>query len=185
MVKARGFVETDESIVCALDRLVEALLFIANEPVNVADLASALEADPDSVQQAIERLIAGSTERGVCVVRVGPRVQMVTIPEAAPQIERFLGIDRSARLSPAAMETIAIIAYRQPITRAQVDAIRGVNSDGVIRTLLAKNLVEIQGHLEQAGRPALLGTTFECLQYFGLRSLEELPPLSDLDEPGD
>ncbi len=169
----------------SLDRLVEALLFVADEPVNVADLARALEADPESVQQAIERLIARAPERGVCVMRVGPRVQLVTVPEAAPMIERFLGIDRSARLSPAAMETIAIIAYRQPITRAQVEAIRGVNSDGVIRTLLARNLIEIQGHLEQAGRPALLGTTFECLQYFGLSSLDDLPPMPELDEPNE
>jgi segregation and condensation protein B len=170
---------------CSLDRLIEALLFVADEPANVADLAHALETDPESVQQAIERLIARSGERGVCVARVGPRVQLVTIREAAPLIERFLGIDRSTKLSPAAMETIAIIAYRQPITRAQVDAIRGVNSDGVIRTLLAKNLVEIQGHLEQAGRPALLGTTFECLQYFGLGSLDDLPPMPELDEPAE
>lgn len=165
--------------------MVEALLFVAEEPANVADLAQALETDPERVQQSIERLMARAAERGVCVTRVGPRVQLVTVPEAAPAIERFLGIDRSTRLSPAAMETIAIIAYRQPITRAQVEAIRGVNSDGVIRTLLARNLIEIQGHLEQAGRPALLGTTFECLQYFGLSSLDDLPPMPELDELGE
>ena len=179
---ARNQVEMDRDKDSSLDRLVEALLFVANEPVIVTDLANALEVDAESVQAAIERLVAESAQRGVSVVRVGPRVQMTTIPEAAPAIERFLGIDHSAKLSPAAMETIAIIAYRQPITRAQVEAIRGVNSDGVIRTLLARNLIEVQGHLEQAGRPALLGTTFDCLQYFGLSSLEDLPPLDELDE---
>lgn len=176
--------ETEENGNCSLKQLVEALLFIAAEPVNLADLADAIEADPVRVQQAIEELITESAQRGVCVARVGSRIQMVTTPHAAPCIERFMGIDRSAKLSAAAMETLTVIAYRQPITRAQVEAVRGVNSDGVIRTLLAKNLIEIQGQLEQAGRPALLGTTFEFLQYFGLGSLSELPPLSDLEEPG-
>lgn len=161
----------------SLEQMIEALLFVASEPVNVADLAAVLEVDPACVQEAIERLIAASASRGVRVVRVGPRVQLVTMPEAAAAIERFLGLDRSTRLSPAALETVAIIAYRQPITRAQIEAIRGVNSDGVIRTLLARNLIEVKGHLEQAGRPELLGTTFEFLQYFGLSSLDDLPPL--------
>jgi len=166
----------------ALARLVEALLFVADEPVSIPDLCTALEASVEAVQQAIEWLVEQAGSRGVAVIRVGMRVQLVTIPEAAPAVERFLGIDRSTRLSPAAMETIAVIAYRQPITRAQVEAIRGVNSDGVIRTLRARNLVETVGHLEQAGRPELLGTTFEFLRYFGLESLEQLPPLPELDE---
>jgi segregation and condensation protein B len=107
---------------------------------------------------------------------------MVSSPEAAPAIERLLGLSHSAKLSSAALETLAIIAYRQPITRAQVEAIRGVNSDSVIRTLLARSLVVPVGQLEQAGRPELLGTTFEFLQYFGIRSLEELPSLPELED---
>jgi segregation and condensation protein B len=166
-----------------LARLIEALLFVADDPVTVTDLATALQAPLDDVQQAVEYLIARSPARGIAVARTGSRVQLVTAPEAAPYIERFLGIDRSAKLSPAALETIAVIAYRQPITRAQVEAIRGVNSDGVIRTLRAKNLIETVGHLEQAGRPELLGTTFEFLRYFGLESLEKLPLMPELEEP--
>ncbi|MHA1572719.1 MAG: SMC-Scp complex subunit ScpB, partial [Alphaproteobacteria bacterium] len=119
---------------------------------------------------------------GLHVTRVGTRVQLVTMPDAAPVVERFLGISRSGKLSGAALETLAIIAYRQPITRAQIEAIRGVNSDGVIRTLQAKALVAPVGRLEQAGRPILLGTTFEFLQYFGIQSLDELPSLPELED---
>ncbi|NLT74194.1 MAG: SMC-Scp complex subunit ScpB [Chloroflexi bacterium] len=167
---------------CDLARLLEALLFVADEPASVSDLAAALDAPIEAVQQALDWLTAENAKRGVSVIRVGMRVQMVTIPEAAACVERFLGMDRTARLSPAALETVAIIAYRQPITRAQVDAVRGVNSDAVIRTLRARNLIETVGQLEQAGRPDLFGTTFEFLRYFGLASLEDLPRLPEPDE---
>jgi segregation and condensation protein B len=166
-----------------LARLVEALLFVADEPVSVPDLCTALQAPAEAVQGAVDWLIADTPQRGIGVVRAGMRVQLVTIPEAAPSVERFLGLERSARLSLAAMETVAVIAYRQPITRAQVEATRGVNSDGVIRTLRARNLIETVGQLEQAGRPELLGTTFEFLRYFGLSSLDTLPRLPDIEEP--
>lgn len=166
-----------------LARLVEALLFVADEPVSIADLATALGASTEAVQGAIDWLVTQTHLRGMSVARVGMRVQLVTIPEAAAYVERFLGMDRSARLSSAAMETIAVIAYRQPITRAQVEAVRGVNSDAVIRTLRARNLIETVGQLEQAGRPELLGTTFEFLRYFGIESLEQLPRLPELEEP--
>ncbi len=165
-----------------LARLVEALLFVADEPVNVSDLATALDAPADRVQQALDWLIEQAPSRGVSVVRVGVRVQLVTAPEAASCVARFLGMDRTTKLSPAAMETIAIIAYRQPVTRAQVEAIRGVNSDAVIRTLRARNLIETVGQLEQAGRPELLGTTFEFLRYFGLESLDLLPRMPELED---
>jgi len=167
---------------CDLARLVEALLFVADEPVNVSDLANALDAPAEHVQQALDWLIEQAPSRGISVVRVGVRVQLVTAPEAASCVARFLGMDRTTKLSPAAMETIAIIAYRQPVTRAQVEAIRGVNSDAVIRTLRARNLIETVGQLEQAGRPELLGTTFEFLRYFGLESLDLLPRMPELED---
>jgi segregation and condensation protein B len=166
-----------------LARLVEALLFVADEPVSVSDLCTALGEPIEAVQWSIDWLAAQTPSRGVSVARVGMRVQLVTIPEAASCVERFLGMDRTARLSSAAMETIAVIAYRQPITRAMVEAVRGVNSDAVIRTLRARNLIETVGQLEQAGRPELLGTTFEFLRYFGLESLAQLPRLPELEEP--
>ena len=100
-------------------------------------------------------------------------------PAAAAAIERLLGVDTSPKLSPAALEALAVIAYRQPVTRTQLEAIRGVNCDGVLRTLLSRSLIEEQGRLEAVGRPILYGTTFEFLQYFSLNRVEDLPPLPE------
>jgi segregation and condensation protein B len=116
------------------------------------------------------------------VQRLGERVQLVSAPEAAAAIERFLGLDLTTKLSPAALETLAIIAYKQPVTRAQIDELRGVASDGVLRTLIHRNLVEQGERLEQAGRPFQFRTTFDFLQHFGLQSLEDLPSIDGADE---
>lgn len=153
---------------------------MAEGPVSLDDLASALQVDRAEVEQSVERLVGASAGRGMHVVYAGQRVQMVTAPDAAPFVEQFLGLNLSSKLSAAALETLAIVAYRQPITRAQIDAIRGVNSDGVIRSLIAKSLVAPVGRLEQVGRPVVLGTTFEFLQYFGVQSLDALPMLPEL-----
>jgi segregation and condensation protein B len=163
--------------------LVESLLFVADEPVPVDRLASALEARREDVEAALETLEEACRERGIRIQRKGDRVQLVSAPEAAPYIERFLGLELTTRLSPAALEVLAIIAYRQPITRAQIEAIRGVNCDSVLRTLVSRGLIEEVGRLEQAGRPILYGTTFQFLQYFGLSSLEDLPPLGNGQKP--
>jgi len=106
-------------------------------------------------------------------------VQLVTAPEAASYVERFLGLEARTRLSRAALEALAIIAYRQPITRPEIEAIRGVSSDSVLRTLLRVGLIEEVGRASTVGRPILYGTTFEFLQHFGLRSLHELPDLEE------
>ena len=170
----------------ALAVLTESLLFVAPEPVTVANLAAALEVPRDRVEGALSRLASRQAERGLRLQRAGQRVQLVTAPEAAGYIERFLGLDLTTRLSAAAMETLAIIAYRQPVTRAQIDDLRGVSSDGVLRTLLHRGLVEQGDRLEQAGRPFQYQTTFDFLQYFGLESIDDLPPLEPEDgEPGD
>jgi len=163
-----------------LTSLIESLLFVADAPVTPAQLAAALDVEPEAVETALAQLAVNYQHRGLRLQRKGGRVQLVTAPEAAPAIERFLGLELSNKLSPAALETLAIVAYRQPVTRAQVEAIRGVNSDSVLRTLINKGLIEEVGRLEQAGRPIVYGTTFEFLQYFGLQDLRELPPL-DLD----
>ena len=105
------------------------------------------------------------------------KVQLVTAPEVAPIIEKFLGVNGSGHLSAAALETLAIIAYRQPITRPAIEAVRGVNCDGVIQTLVARGLIQEVGRQETAGRPILYATTFEFLQNFGLRDTDDLPPL--------
>lgn len=162
-----------------LAMLVESLLFVADEPVTAARLAAALGVDVSDVETALVTLSRSLQSRGVRLQQKGDRVQLVTMPEAAAAIERFLGLEISPRLSPAALETLAMIVYRQPITRTQLEAVRGVNCDGVLRTLLSRGLIEEQGRLEAVGRPILYGTTFEFLQYFGLAQLDQLPALPD------
>ena len=165
-----------------LEARVEALLFVAEEPPSVSQLARALEATPEAVEEALRGLAERLKDRGLRLQWKGDRVQLVTAPEAAEDVRRFLGLTAGPRLSPAALETLAIIAYRQPITRAEIEAIRGVNCDGVLRTLLARGLIEEVGRSEGPGRPILYGTTFLFLQHFGLRSLEDLPPLDGAEE---
>jgi len=157
--------------------LIESLLFVAEEPVPVDRLVSVLKVSGEQVEGALQELDQEYAKRGLRLQRKRKRVQMVTAPEAADQVRTFLGLELSGKLSPAALEALAIVAYRQPVTRAQVEAIRGVNSDSVMRTLVNRGLIEEQGRLEQAGRPIIYGTTFEFLQQFGLSGTEELPPL--------
>ena len=155
--------------------LVESLLFVADRPAAVRDLAAAIEADIEAVEGALQSLSTEYQARGIRLQRKGDEVQMVSAPEAGPHIERFLGLEISGKLSVAALETLSIVAYRQPVTRAQVDAIRGVQSDGVLRSLVRRGLIEQVGRAPTVGRPNLYGTTFEFLQQFGLQGLSELP----------
>ncbi len=171
----------------SLEALVESLLFVAEAAVPITRLAEALEVRPAQVEAALESLARHYTARGLRLQRIKDKVQLTTAPAAAERVQRFLGLAASAPLSKAALETLAIIAYQQPVTRPQVEAIRGVNSDSVIKNLLSKGLIEEAGRTEGPGRPVLYITTPEFLQHFGLASLEELPPLN-LDglkrEPG-
>jgi len=157
--------------------LVESLLFVADEPVPIGRLAAAIDVNQEKVEEALRVLSEEYEQRGLRLQCKGGQVQLVTAPEAAPHIERFLDLELNSRLSAPALETLAIVAYQQPATRAQIEAIRGVNCDSVLRTLVSKGLVEEVGRLPQAGRPIIYGTTFEFLQYFGLQDLAELPPL--------
>lgn len=165
-----------------LEALIESLLFAADRAVTVEDLATALEVSVEQVEAALERLGASYQGRGIRLQRKGDRLQLVSAPEAGPQIEKFLGLEISGKLSPAALEVLAIVAYRQPVTRAQVDAIRGVNSEGVLRALVRRGLLEEIGRAETVGRPILYGVTMEFLQHFGLESLESLPQWETLGE---
>ena len=160
-------------------RALEALLFVADGPVGLEELVSALQVSLEQVEAAINEMVTLATERGVTIVRQGSRVRMVTVPEAGEVVERYLGTDHAPKLSTAALETLSIVAYRQPTTRAQLEAVRGVNCDGVLRTLVARGLVAPVGRLEQAGRPMLYGTTFDFLEYMGVGSLEQLPQLPE------
>jgi segregation and condensation protein B len=160
-----------------LQRIVESLVFVSDEPVPIEAIARAVEQEVATIEQIVDALAAEYQTRGFRLARTRDRVQLVSAPEAAPYIQKFLGLEASARLSPAALETLAIIAYRQPITRPQIEAVRGVNSDGVIHTLLTRGLIEEMGHLETVGHPIQYGTSFEFLQYFGLSRVSDLPPL--------
>ena len=160
--------------------LIESLLFVADRPAAVEDLATALEVDQETIESALQALGADYQERGIRLQRTGELVQLVSAPEAGPIIERFLGIEISGRLSAAALETLSIVAYRQPITRSQIEAIRGVRSDGILRSLVRRGLLETLGRAETVGRPLLFGTTFEFLQQFGLQDLRSLPNWEEL-----
>lgn len=165
----------------ALVAVVESLLFVAPSPAQVSRIAAATGATEAAIQEAIAALGERCAQKdcGLRIVRRGDRVHLTTAPEAAPFVERLLGLDLTTRLSSAALETLAVIAYKQPLTRADIEAVRGVSCDGVLRTLIARDLVEPTGRLEQPGRPYLYGTTLGFLHYFGVESLEHLPPLPD------
>jgi segregation and condensation protein B len=159
--------------------LVESLLFVADEPVSVGQLAGVLESTPEQIEEALGNW-RPSSRSAACASSVwGGRCQLVTAPEAAPYVERFLGLGERRRLSQAALETLAIIAYRHPVSRPEIEAIRGVNCDSVLRTLLVSGLIEEVGRAPAPGRPILYAPTFAFLQHFGLQRPEDLPPLED------
>lgn len=153
-----------------------ALLFAAAGPLAPADAARLLEIESDRLERVCERLCQ-EPPLGLALQRGPERLQLTTAPASTPVVERYLGAPPPVRLSRAALEALAVIAYRGPATRGEIDAIRGVNSDSAVATLLGRNLVAEVGRRETAGRPTLLSVTPECLQYLGLRSLDELPPL--------
>lgn len=158
---------------------LEAVLFVAEEPVELAELARALEVSTAAVRGLLGRLAEALAERGMRVQVQGSRARLVSAPEAGVVVERFLGGRSEARLSRAALETLAIIAYRQPIARPAIEAIRGVNCDGAIATLRARELIEEVGRGEGIGRPVLFGTTLAFLDHFGLTDPAQLPPLGE------
>lgn len=169
-----------ENTISPLLRDLEGLLFVASGPVAPAQLCTALDLPLEDIQQGLKGLEALlDLGHGLRMQWHSGKVQLVTAPELSASIERFLGLETNSRLSRAALETLAVIAYKQPITRPGIDAIRGVNSDGVLRNLLNKGLVEEGGRAEGPGRPILYGTTSDFLQHFGLKSIVNLPPLED------
>ena len=166
----------------SLDSLVESLLYVAEGPVPVARLAEALEVNPREIEAALTQLAETYLHRGLSVQRSRDKVQLTTTPAAADKVQRFLGLAAATPLSRAALETLAIIAYQQPVTRPQIEAVRGVNSDGVIKNLLSKGIIDEVGRTDGPGRPVLYATTPEFLQFFGINSLTDLPPLN-LEQP--
>jgi segregation and condensation protein B len=164
---------------------LEALLFVAAGPVTTAQLAEALDVAPSVVERGLNELDASLATRGLRLQRHGGRFQLTTAPQLAELIERFLGLEATTHLSRAALETLAIIAYQQPVTRPQIDAIRGVNSDSMMKSLLSKGLILESGRADGPGRPILYSTTPEFLQHFGLNSILEMPPLAVPEAEGE
>jgi segregation and condensation protein B len=158
---------------------LEALLFVAERPLSRGEIARLAGVDRETVDERLGDLEVTLAPRGVRVVLSGDRVELTTAPEAGALVARYVGAD-AVRLSPAALETLAIVAYRQPVTKAAIERIRGVDSDYTVRALLHRRLVAEQGRSDAPGRPILYGTGFDFLERFGITSLEDLPAL-DLD----
>lgn len=156
--------------------VLEALLFVAERPLDRREIAQLAGVDREAVDACLGDLEVELAGRGIRLFLDGDRVELATAPEASALVARYLGVD-ALRLSPAALETLAIVAYRQPITRAAIERIRGVDSSSALRSLLHRRLVVELGRADLPGRPFLYGTGFEFLERFGLTSLADLPPL--------
>ncbi|HEX2094634.1 MAG TPA: SMC-Scp complex subunit ScpB [Longimicrobiaceae bacterium] len=164
-------------------RVVEAVLFASQAPVSAAELARVDEdLDEERVEEAVAELRVEYEREGRAfgIFEIGGGYQLLTRPEFAPVLERFDSVPANARLSAPALETLAIIAYRQPVGRAEIEEIRGVGAGGVLRTLQERELVEVVGRGEGLGRPLLYGTTRRFLEHFGFRSIEDLPRPEEL-----
>jgi len=164
-------------------QIVEAVLFASDAPLTADEIARADETlDEDKVEAALEALRAeyDDAHRAFEVVELAEGYQVLTRPEFAPYLERFDNVPRPSRLSGPALETLAIIAYRQPLGRLEVEYIRGVGASGVIRTLQERRLIDVVARGEGLGRPLLYGTTQHFLEHFGFRSLEDLPRPEEL-----
>jgi segregation and condensation protein B len=163
--------------------IIEAVIFASNEPVSADQLARLIQLDNGTVEQLVSELQQEyeTTRRSFQIIEVANGFQICTRDEYATWIRDFYTTEISSRLSVSALEALAIIAYRQPVTRAEVEEIRGVNSDSVIHTLLERNMVKVIGRKRAPGKPMIYGTTTEFLLHFGLRDLSELPSIDEIE----
>jgi segregation and condensation protein B len=171
-----------------LKRALEAILFVSDEPLSATVLAQAVEVGRREVEAALQQMAGGyeSNRWGVVLREVAGGWRLMTHPDAAPFVEQFILSARHARLTKASLETLAIVAYKQPVTRHQVSSIRGVNTEGVLRSLVERGLIDEVGRDEGPGKAVLYGTTPEFLERLGLASLADLPPvLPFLSDDGD
>ena len=164
-----------------LPKIIEAILFVAGEPVAISDLCEALGVGELEALQAVTELerTLDNDLRGITVKRYGDHIRLETRPEYAPYVERMLQPVQRQSLSQTAMETLAVIAYRQPTTKAEVEQVRGVKCDYSVQSLLQKGLIKEVGRKEALGRPILYATTDRFLEHFGISDIRELPPLPD------
>jgi len=160
-----------------LKQKIEALLFIAREPLKISDIAKIVDAEESDIEKIVEELsmIYSTDDHGIHLINISDGYHFASKIEHAEVLQRYMNAPIEIGLSSAAMEALAIIAYRQPITRSEIEAIRGVNSDGIMRSLLDKELIEEQGRSEAIGKPTLYGTTEAFLKHFGLKNVEDLP----------
>ncbi len=168
-----------------LKSIVEALIFASEEPISLGRLTKNIEeATPKQIEKAIEALNReyDETGRSFFVKKLAGGYQFVTKPEYGRWVRRILKTTSRPRLSRAALETLSIIAFKQPVSRSEIDFVRGVNSDGVLKSLLERRLIAIAGRADTVGRPLLYKTTPEFLRYFGLNSLDDLPKPKEIDE---
>ena len=164
-----------------LQGMIESILFVAGEAVAIPDLARALQISNDALKTTLDAISSeyDYEQRGFMLKRFGTKVQLATRPLYADAVVRLLQPVQMQSLGQAAMETLAVVAYRQPVTRAEVEQIRGVKCDYSLQSLMIKGLIRETGRKDTIGRPILYGTTDEFLSHFGIRSLEDLPPLPD------
>lgn len=167
-----------------LKSAIEAILFASGSSVELSRIADALEIDTKTAEEQINLLIDdyNSAQRGITIIKLKDSYQMVSVKEYAPQIRTVMDLRRNTPLSQAALEVLAVVAYNQPVTKAFVEQVRGVDCSGVIGSLTAKGLVEEKGRLELPGRPLLYGTTENFLRCFNVESIEQLPPLPENDD---
>ncbi len=166
-------------------KIIEAILFVSSGSIPLDQLSKFLDLTNSEFLSLIDEMNkAYSENHGLRIMIHNQRAQLTTDPILATKLEEFLGLEITTTLSRAALETVAIIAYKQPITRPQIDEIRGVNCDGVVRTLLSKGLIQEEGRAESVGKPILYGTTEDFLHYFGLQSIEEMPEVELLSGIG-
>ena len=162
-----------------LAALIEAFLLVAQEPPTIEELAAGAEVTSEEIDRALS-WIEQRDDRGWVIQRHGQRVHIATAPRFSEQVRLFLGMDYEAKLSSASLETLAIVAYQQPVTRAEIEQVRGVDSSGILAKLHARGLIEPVARLATVGNPIQYGTTADFLSHFGLRSLDELPPLGEI-----
>ena len=168
-----------------LKQIIEVLIFASDEPLPVKQIRDFIEdVAPKEIKQAVDQLNHDykQTERTFQIIEVAGGYQMVSRPNYAPWVKKLFQGRSKNRLSQAALESLSVIAFRQPVSRTEIDAIRGVNSDGVVRTLLERKLVRITGRAEGPGRPLLYATTKEFLRYFGVNSVDDLPKPKEIED---
>lgn len=162
--------------------IIEALLFTWGDPLSIEDISEVIELDKKKIEEVLKEMVDdfNYNRRGIQIIRINDKFQLSTRPEHFEWIKKLCTPKVNKSLSSAALETLSIVAYKQPITKAEIELIRGVKCDKALHTLIEKNLVKELGRLDRVGKPIIYGTTDDFLKFFGLTSLDDLPTLDEL-----